>query len=203
MYQERMRSYYPQAIQMIAEFQAIVGAEAPEFEQMSVANDKIVSDAYLSTMGEDRIAQWERFLGITPSNRLKLSERRDVIIARIRAQSKLNTLTINSIVNAFTGGSAESWVKDSTLYVEVQLPHGDKSFDFANIENEIKLKIPAHLNLVITRNYNTWETVKNDNTHGGWKEVRACYKEWFEVLYNGRTKPNELDVTTFDKFYLG
>ena len=196
MYQERMINYYPRAIQTIEEFHAIVGAESPEFEQLSVGNERIVTDAYLLTMGEDRVVQWERFFGIAPSNHLDLSERRDVIIARIRAQSKLNTLTINAIVNAFTGGSAKSWVADSTLYVEVQLPLKEKSFDFSNIEREIKLKIPAHLNLVITRSYNTWENVRDDNTPGGWKEVRACYGDWFEVLYNGKTKSNELNVTT-------
>lgn len=202
MYQERMLSYYPQAIQMISEFQAIVGAEAPEFESLNEGKERITTDAYLLTMGEERIAQWEQFLGIRPIARSTISDRRDVVVARVRAQSKLNTLTINSIVNAFTGGTARSWFKDSTVYVEITPPPENKAFKFDNVTNELRLKIPAHLNLNVSRSYQIWEDVDNNNPYG-WKEVRACYRDWFDVLYNAKQKPNELDVTTFEKFYLG
>ena len=154
-----MNSYYPQVIQSITEFKAIIDAEYPEFEDLAVAKDRIVEDAYLLTMSEGRILEWETILGIKPLEDSTLSDRRDVIIARIRGQGKLNTETINSIVNTFTGGTARSWVEDSCLYVEITPPPNNKSYKFANVEQELKNKIPAHLGLNVSRNYYDWQDV--------------------------------------------
>ena len=157
MYRERMIGYYPQVIQSILEFQAIVDAEYPEMEDVAEAQEQIVADAYLTTMGEERIAQWEMMLGITPIEGSSVEDRRETIIARMRGQGKLNTALINKIVNTFTGGTARSWVKNSILYVEVTPPPDNKSYQFANVEQELKNKVPAHLGIKVSRNYYTWE----------------------------------------------
>lgn len=196
-----MIGYYPQAVQSIQEFQAIVNSEYPEIELVSECDERILSDAYLLTMGEDRISEWEQLLGIRPLVGSSVSDRRETVVARIRAQSKLNTETINAIVNAFTGGTAESKVENSSLYVRITMPPGNKQFQFDNVWQEIKRKIPAHLGLNVERGYNTWQDIKDDNV--SWKEVIACYETWWDVLYNNKTNPNELDKTTFDRFYLG
>ena len=83
----------------------------------------------------------------------------------MRGQGKLNTETISSIVNAFTGGSATSYIEDSVLHVVITPPPGNKQYQFANVEQELKRKVPAHLGLVIERNYETWEEYL-DNTWG-------------------------------------
>ena len=113
MFKERMLGYYPTAIQSIKEFQSIIDSEYPEIESVNSEYDRLVSDAYMLTMGEDRLVEWEQLLNIRPVEGSTVSARRDTIIARVRAQNKLNTSTINAIVNAFTGGEAESWVEDS------------------------------------------------------------------------------------------
>lgn len=168
-YKTRMTNYYPQVLSAIAEFKAIIGAEYPEFEAFNGAKNTVMDDAYLLTMSERRIEQWEQALGIKPVENSTVGDRRDTIIARIRGQGKLNTTLINSIVNAFTGGSANSWIENSTLYVEVTPPPENKQYNFANVEQEILKKIPAHLGLQIRRNYYTWENVKN--TFETWQDV--------------------------------
>ena len=180
MYQERMNSYYPQVVQAIEEFQAIINAEYPEFEELSESKNKIVDDAYLLTMGEERIEQWENMLGIRPLEESSVSDRRDTIIARIRGQGKLNTELINSIVNAFTGGIANSWVKDGVLYVEITPPPGNKQYKFENVEQELKHKVPAHLGFQVSRNYYDWGDTKT--THSTWQEVKDGFDTWNDVL---------------------
>lgn len=201
MYRERMNSYYPQVIQAIAEFNSIIDGEYPEFEEISLKKERITTDAYLLTMTEDRIKQWEKVFGITPYKNSTVEDRREVIIARIRGQGKLNTEMIKSIVSTFTGGSAISWVEDSTLFVKVTPPSGNKQYRFESIEQELSLKIPAHLNLNVSRNYNIWEDVNNTNRH--WKEVMVCHETWEDVLLRNRTAPNELNVDKLNNFYLG
>lgn len=174
-----MNDYYPPVVTAIQEFQAIIDAEYPEFEELEAHRQEVLNDAYLLTMGEDRVEQWENVLGITPLSGSSLGDRRDTIIAHIRGQGKLNTETINSIVNAFTGGTANSWVKDSVLYVEITPPPENKSFLFPNVEQELKQKIPAHLGFQVSRNYYEWGGIKeNYNT---WQDVKDSFSNWSEV----------------------
>lgn len=179
MYQERMNSYYPHVIQAILEYKAIIDSEYPEFELLAEGRERVTTDAYLLTMGEDRIKQWEKILSIKPIAGSTVSDRRDTIIARIRGQGKLNTALISSIVNAFTGGTANSWVADSTLYVEITPPPTNKQYQFANVEQEIAKKIPAHLNLLVSRNYFTWGDVYNN--HDTWNDVKTALPTWNDV----------------------
>lgn len=178
-YRERMNSYYPQVIQSITEFKAIIDSEYQEFEGLTEHKEEIVTDAYLLTMSEQRVLEWETILGITPIDDSTLSDRREVIIARIRGQGKLNTKLINSIVNTFTGGTANSWIEDSTLYVEITPPPDNKQFKFANVEQELSLKVPAHLNLKVSRNYLDWVEVKRDFTT--WQAVKDNFDRWEDV----------------------
>jgi hypothetical protein len=180
LYRERMIGYYPQVIQSILEFRAIVDGEYPEIKALSDANEQALNDAYLSTMGEERIKQWESVLGITPLDGSTVEDRREVIIARIRGQGKLNTALINKIVNTFTGGTANSWIEDSVLYIEITPPPENKSYRFENVEQELKLKVPAHLGIQVKRNYYTWEEICNTNLD--WQSVKDTFGKWEDVL---------------------
>lgn len=180
MYRERMNSYYPKVIQAILEFQAIVDAEYPEFEAIDEANKRVISDAYLLTMTEDRVKEWENMLGIQPLEGSSLSDRRETITARIRGQGKLNSKMINVIVGTFTGGTAKSWVKDSVLYVEITPPPNNKQYRFENVEQELAKKVPAHLGFAVSRNYYTWEETKNN--FATWGDFKSAFDKWEDVL---------------------
>ena len=178
-YGQRMIEYYPQVISCIQEFKAIIKSEYPEIEDINAGKDRVIEDAYLLTMTEERIESWEKILGIAPLANSTLGDRRDTIIARIRGQGKLNTALINSIVNAFTGGKAESWVEDSVLYVIITPPPTNKQYQFANVEQELSKKVPAHLGFKVSRNYFTWGDIKNNHTD--WGEVSTELETWNEV----------------------
>ncbi len=179
-YNERMLEYYPMVIQKILEFQAIIDSEAPEFEMANAGVEQITTDAYLTTMTEKRIEEWEQLLGIHPRVGSTIDNRRDTVIARIRGHGKLNTESINMIVNTFTGGTAKSWVANSTLYVEVTPPPNNKQYQFEDVEQEIARKIPAHLGFVIERNYFTWGEVNEQ--HNNWQQVLDDKQTWENVL---------------------
>lgn len=182
MYRERMNDYYPKVIQEILEFQALLDCEAPEFERLKDGIDQIVTDAYLTKMSQKRIEQWENMLGIHPIEGSSVEDRRETILARIRAQSKLNTNLINTIVNTFTGGTANSWVKDGVLYVEITPPPDNKQYQFKNVEQELAKKVPAHLELRVARNYFSWNDIKTE--YPTWGDIKNGFENWEElVLY--------------------
>ena len=180
MFGQRMIDYYPPVIAGIKEFRSIISAEYPEIENLHAAKDNVLNNAYLSTMDENRIAAWEKALKIVPLANSTIEDRRDVIIARMRGQGKLNTEVINTIVNSFTGGTAKSWIENSTLYVEITPPPDNKQYRFENVENELKNKVPAHLGLVVIRNYYTWGELKNNNET--WQDVSDNFAKWEDAL---------------------
>lgn len=180
MYRERMINYYPQVIQAIKEFQAIIDCESIEIQNLSDGVQRVIDDAYLTTMSIERIEQWENMLGIKPLENSSESDRRETIIARIRGQGKLNSEMINIIVGTFTGGTANSWVKDSVLYVEVTPPPDNKQYQFKNVEQELAKKVPAHLGFKVERNYYTWEEI--ENTYSTWGDVESNFDKWEDVL---------------------
>lgn len=175
-----MNSYYPQVIQSILEYQAIIEGEYTEVERISDCVNQNIDDAYLTTMSENRVEQWENMLGIRPIENSSVSDRRDTVVARIRGQGKLNSELINIIVGTFTDGTANSWVKDGVLYVEITPPPGNKQYQFANVEQEIANKVPAHLGLKIKRNYYTWGEI--ENTYTTWEDVELAFGKWEDVL---------------------
>lgn len=179
-YKHRMYDYYPAVIQSITEFKAIIDGEYPEFDLLYDGANGITEDAYLLTMGEERIEQWEQLLGIRPIENSSVSDRRETIVARIRGQGKLNTSTINAIVNAFTGGTANSWVEDSVLYVEITPPPNSKNFQFANVEQELSIKVPAHLGFKVSRNYFEWRDIKAN--FATWGDVKNNLDTWDDVF---------------------
>lgn len=183
MYRERMNAYYPEVIAKITEFKSIIDAEYPEFEDVSVLKDSVTDNAYLTTMGESRVEEWEKIFGIKPISGSTLNDRRETIMARIRGQGKLNTELINAIVKTFTGGTANSWVKDSVLYVEITPPRNNKQFIFENVEQELKKKVPAHLGFQVSRNYYTWgEILQELHT---WQDVKDSSDTWNDIyLYS-------------------
>lgn len=156
---ERMLSYYPEVIRQILEFQALMKTEGFEIDLLKQDIDLAYNEAYLSTMSESRVASWEKALKITPNSDDSLQDRRDTIISRIRGQGKLNTNLIDSIVGAFTEGTAVSHIENGVLYVKVSPPPNNKLYKFDNVVQELRNKVPAHLDISVTRNYSTWNDI--------------------------------------------
>lgn len=178
----RMFDYYPLVIQIIIDFQSIISSEFPEFEMAWQANDNVLSNAFLTTMGESRIEEWETILNLTHDEDDTIEMRRDAIIARIRGQGKLNTESINSIVNVFTGGTARSYIENSTLYVWITLPQNNKVYKFKALEYELSRRTPAHLGIQVNRVAQTWKSVKD--VHATWNAASETYDTWNDAIYD-------------------
>lgn len=185
-YNEQMLNYYPEIIKAIREFQAMMKTESIEIEEIHQKLVQLLSDAYVSTASESRISQWEHLLNITPldqgddSLETWLSDRRETILARLYTSPKLNSQSINDIVKIFTGGTANSWFKNDTLYVEITPPPENKQYKFENVEQELSHKVPAHLGFQVARNYYTWGEIQNKCET--WQDVLNNFGTWEEVL---------------------
>ena len=185
-YNEQMLNRFPEVIKAIREFQVLMETEAIEVENLNVELLRILDNAYIKTADQNRIEEWEKLLEITPlpqgDDDLEtwLSDRRESILARLYGDERLNTKSIAEIVSIFTGGSANSWFKDSTIYVEITPPPTNKSYKFTNVEAELTKRVPAHLNFQVSRNYYDWLEVRNN--HNTWGDVNNNFESWEQVL---------------------
>lgn len=186
-YNEQMLNYYPEIIKAIREFQALIKTQSIQIEDIHYELVKLLANAYISTADEATITNWEQMLNITPSSQgdtddeTYLQDRRDVILARIYNVTKLNTKSIANVVKIFTGGTAISYFKDSTIHVLITPPKNNKQFNIRGVEQELRKKIPAHLMLRIDKNYYIWEQHKN--TYDTWGDVKSTFNTWEDVLY--------------------
>ena len=168
----RMLEYYPDVLKRIADFKALVYSEGFEIDFIKSDINLTLTDAYLSTMSEKRISEWESLLGLPYNSTNTLDDRRERVIASIRGKGKLNTSLINSIVGSFTnGGTATSYIKDSVLYVKINPPLDNKQYKFPNVEESLQASVPAHLGLVVTRNYATWGEIKDN--FASWESISS------------------------------
>lgn len=181
MHCERMLNYYPEIVKKIKEFPAMVQAKCPEMGFLSEERAKILNNAWMLTMDETRVKQWERLLGIVPLPDSTLEDRRETIAARVYGGYKLNTESIRAIVNIFTQSGCRSYFRDSTIYVIIYPPSGDKTYKFENVETELTRRKPAHLDINVKRGYATWGEIKDNFT--SWQDVKDNFESWDDVKY--------------------
>lgn len=193
-YNEQMLNYYPEVIKGIREFQLLIKTQSLQINEIHEKLEELLNDALIDTAGEYRITAWEKFLGITPPQQGDqeyenwLISRRDTILSKLYPTEKLNTKAIEDIVRIFTNGIAESWLLDGTLYVKVHPSETNKSFDFDSVISALEPKCPAHLNLVVYKNYTTWDQVYN-NGNDSWNDVYTKFNSWNELI-NGNPNVN-------------
>lgn len=178
----RMFDYWPLVVKIITDFKAIITGEFPEFEVAWESKDDVLENAFLSTMGEARIAQWEEILHLNRTYSDTVEMRRAIVIARLQRHGKLNTESINKIVETFTGGTARSYVENSSLYVWIEPPENSREYRFDAVYAEIKRRMPAHLGLNVSRTYQTWGEVKTKCAT--WADEADMYDTWNDTQYD-------------------
>lgn len=184
-YYEQMIDYYPNIIKAIREFQVLIKTQSLQVNELHEKLEELLNNAFVETADENRLVMWEKFLEITPPDQGNqeyeewLISRRDNILARLYQSEKFNTKYIEDIVSIFTGGTAEAWLLDSTLYVKIYPTETNKSFDIDSVIKELTLKCPAHLNLVVYKNYITWDEVSKAYT---WGDINTTFNNWNELI---------------------
>lgn len=198
-YHEQMLNYYPEVFKAIREFKALIATQSFQVNEMHEKLEELLSNSFIGTADENRIAMWEKYLGITPPSKTEdqeyedwLTSRRDVILARLYQSEKLNTKSIEDIVSIFTGNIAESWIIDGTLYVKVYPSESNKNFSLDNIKAALESKRPAHLDLCVYKNYATWNSIKSN--FATWGDIPKNLDTWETVKYFMYTDDYNVDV---------
>ena len=174
-----LKLHLPFIFQDIAEYEALSNAETPFLTELEEKINQIVDNSFLTTMSEDRLAEWEKALGIVTTTN-SLERRRSIVLSRFRGTGKLNKTLIQSIVRAFTGGSAKVTFADGIIKVLVAPPSSTfVDFSVGELTEELSKRKPAHLLLNVELEYITWEQVKNNLS--SWEDIQNNFSDWNEL----------------------
>lgn len=175
-YRKRMTEYYPQVLRDCRDMQAIIYAEAPEFDLIATNSFSIEDETCYETMSRERIEQWEKLLGLNSNANLTLEERRSVIIGKLHDTGKINESVIQEIVHTMTNGTAECSFDEGILYVEITPAVNDGMDLYPEVDKELSIRIPAHIRLDVSRKLATWQQILN--IEDTWNDVKNNYSSW-------------------------
>lgn len=174
---ERMREMQPEYWYEYEEMQELLKALGLEIDDVNAEGELVLTDAFIMTMEEDRIEEWEKWLGLPPNGTLE--ERRLAILDYFMVIAKLTRDAIKTIVSASCNGArAEVVFKDSILRVEIKpLPeHDTEEVDMAKVYKQLYTRKPCHISLTLTRWYGSWGDIKQGfNTWQALKDDRPTW----------------------------
>lgn len=177
---KRMMEYLPPFWHEYAEMKQILQNEGAEIDSLDEDSNYILTDAFLYTMTERRIEEWETWLGLPPTGTLE--ERRLAILNYFAVISKMTKESIQVLVaQLYQGARAIVRFKDSTIKITIKpLPeHDTDEIAFELLINQLALRKPTHLPLFVDRYIGTWSEINQGFT--SWGAVKARRTNWQAV----------------------
>lgn len=204
---KRMMGYLPPYWHEYEEMQQILKNQGLELDELDEDSNCILNDAFILTMGESRIAQWEDWLYLPPNG--TLDDRRMAILSYFAVISKMTRESIQTLVRSLYNNARSTVVfKDSTIKIKIKPLSENESdeLDFQRLLDQLEKRKPCHIALLTKRWMCTWGDVKNGfNT---WQDVLNNRQTWWHLMmwiYDGadasdgrdwQETPEEPSVTT-------
>lgn len=177
---EAMNSYVPPFLQEARIYEAVLGAEGAEFDQVRTSIEDILKQLYVetATWGLDL---WEQMLGLSSYAGKPVDQRRSRIISKLRGYGTVTVSLIKNVAESYVYGTVEV-TEHPELYsftVKFVDPRGipPNLDDLKAAIEEIK---PAHLALqyeftcTVWGELNTW--AKN------WGDLNALGLTWDALM---------------------
>ena len=178
---KRMMEYLPPFWHEYAEMQQILQNEGLELDDLDDSSNCILNDAFILTMGESRIEEWEAWLKLPPNG--TLDDRRMAILSYFAVITKMTRESIEVLVaSLYSNARAEVIFKNSTVSITIKpLPdHDADELDFQRLLDQLKLRKPCHITLFTERWYCTWGDIKNG--FNSWQALKDDRTNWQHVI---------------------
>ena len=181
---KRMMESLPLYWHEYEEMQELLKAMGVEINELTDDAEAIIDDAFIMTMGESRIEEWEKWLKLPPNG--TLDDRRMAILSYFAVISKMTRESIQTLVKTlYSNARSEVVFKNSTISITIKpLPeHDADELDFQRLLDQLKLRKPCHITLFTERWYCTWGDIKNAfNTWQSLKDDRTNWKHVIEFI---------------------
>lgn len=198
-------SYLPVILQSVDDLQVICGTEGLELERLYDLTQDIFTESCITTMSERRLQEWERALQLVAKG--TLAQRKTYLEAVLLGQGKLTGDMIRQIAQVFTGRDTVVDFYDATVCIRIiypvtwqdiadqcpiwqdvaeQCPTWKEVLDYtpawiiASLKQIIVPRLPAHLNLTVSRYRACWVDMQKDFLT--WKDVADHFATWQGVF---------------------
>lgn len=178
---KRMMESLPLYWHEYEEMQELLKAMGVEINELTDDAEAIIDDAFIMTMGESRIEEWEKWLKLPPNG--TLNDRRMAILSYFAVISKMTRESIQTLVKTlYSNARSEVVFKNSTISITIKpLPeHDADELDFQRLLDQLKLRKPCHITLFTERWYCTWGDIKNG--FNSWQALKDDRTNWQHVI---------------------
>lgn len=176
---KRMMEYLPRYWHEYLEVKEIFHAVGAELDELETKSERILTDAFIMTMCESRIKEWEHWLGLPPTGTLE--DRRLTILSYFSVITKMSKESIQTlVVRLYQGARSIVRLKDSSIKITIKpLPeHANDPIEFEILVKQLEKLKPCHIGLFVDRYVGTWGEVLQG--HSSWGQVRL-HGSWQEV----------------------
>ena len=121
---KKLNEYLPSILLKTYEFPLLCDTEQREFDRLNTAVDEVLDAQFVSTVGEQGIARYEKIFKITPMDTDTLAERRFKVLAKINAQLPFSVRRLRQQLETLCGADGYKLELDGdryTLTVKVAL----------------------------------------------------------------------------------
>ena len=172
---KKLNEYLPSILLKTYEFPLLCDTEHREFARLNTAVDEVLDAQFVSTVGEQGIARYEKIFKITPMDTDTLAERRFKVLAKINAQLPFSVRRLRQQLETLCGADGYKLELDGdryTLTVKVALTAKRNQQAVEELLADI---VPANMVCTTSLLYNTWEQIKKLT----WGELKKL--TWREI----------------------
>lgn len=181
--------YIPEFLQEIREFQLIMESESVELNRLTEGMKKNLENSLITTMDEESISRYEKFLGVAPEGTLE--QRRKYLLTLIVNRDKLSEKTIRSIVHTimtsecyirFFAGDDFQNPNPGQGFLRIRVLAPDASVDdyrFEDVARAIFPLMPAHIKLKVEKFFTTWGDLAL--RFNSWNDIKTNFNSWGNV----------------------
>lgn len=151
-------------------------ANDKELENLSDSCDHVFKEMLIDT-ADEKLADYEKSLCITPDINATLDERRSNIKSKMRGYGVLTVSQLKTIIESYAKGEVEITEKFSDYKIEIKFINRiGRPPNMSDVKNVVSNVIPAHLEVEYAFIYNDWQTVKSS----AWQALKSI--TWDDVL---------------------
>jgi uncharacterized protein YmfQ (DUF2313 family) len=154
---EELKAHAPESISQVTEFRELYNTQGAALDDLYEAVEDILNQCFVrsATWG---LRFWERVLGIPTDESKEASFRRDVILSKIKGVGTVTVALLDNVAESYDNGEIQVRENNELYRFEVEFV-GTKGIppNLTDLQNAINQLKPAHLDVVYTFRYNTYQ----------------------------------------------
>lgn len=176
---QRLRYAIPHFWQKIVEVENLQDRGADELALWATEFFRYVNSRSVLTADSEYLKKWEAMYLIPSDENKPLSERRSVLLAKLRGVGTVNVSMIKNMAESFEFGEVEVTPVNGGVNIEFVSNLGVPP-NLRDIEQTLRDIIPAHLEVYFRFRYNTYN--ETEEVYGTYDELTAAGYTYDEIL---------------------